>query len=379
MRAICWSPERSEFCAVGTSNSWLSADGLNWTAYQHGSAYVAPGGDTFGNVIWIPEWQLYIALAPSGVAISSDGKTWVDRSVPAQCATLAYSPELRRVVAVGESVAMYSNDGYWWTNSPYFAPIVPLSSKALTWCPEPRCFVTAWDSFSVTSRDGILWTDHTTSLSGALLGIAWSPELRRIITGREGGGVPTIWFSDVTNQLQLAEGTNINEFSSDVTLAGNSDLAVPTEHAVKTYVDTVAASKVAISDYNTNNASIRAAMAGGFNVQFTNSTTPLISYPTQGASYRLFRVGPRDMTLLGVHTMVKGGTSVSGNFLVWGADGLGTPTNICSENMVTMADTVSNLTSLAVSIIPAGCWLGWTNTSITGVVTRLMLPFDWKN
>jgi len=38
-------------------------------------------------------------------------------------------------------------------------------------------------------------------------------------------------------QIQIAEGQVINEFSTDGTLAGNSDNAVPTEKAVKTYVD----------------------------------------------------------------------------------------------------------------------------------------------
>jgi hypothetical protein len=38
--------------------------------------------------------------------------------------------------------------------------------------------------------------------------------------------------------LSLASGTGINEFSIDGNLAGNSDDAVPTEKAVKTYVDT---------------------------------------------------------------------------------------------------------------------------------------------
>ena len=37
--------------------------------------------------------------------------------------------------------------------------------------------------------------------------------------------------------VTLANGTNIDEFSTDGTLGGNSDLAVPTEKAVKTYVD----------------------------------------------------------------------------------------------------------------------------------------------
>ncbi len=38
-------------------------------------------------------------------------------------------------------------------------------------------------------------------------------------------------------RVSLALGDSINEFSTDATLAGNSDLAVPTEKAVKTYVD----------------------------------------------------------------------------------------------------------------------------------------------
>ena len=40
-----------------------------------------------------------------------------------------------------------------------------------------------------------------------------------------------------SNGLTLASGTSVNEFSIDGTLVGNSDDAVPTEKAVKTYVD----------------------------------------------------------------------------------------------------------------------------------------------
>ena len=42
---------------------------------------------------------------------------------------------------------------------------------------------------------------------------------------------------NTTGKLSLTSGTGINEFSTDVNLAGNSDDAVPTEKAVKTYVD----------------------------------------------------------------------------------------------------------------------------------------------
>lgn len=41
----------------------------------------------------------------------------------------------------------------------------------------------------------------------------------------------------VKGDLHLASGVAVNEFSSDATLAGNSNLAVPTEYAVKKYVD----------------------------------------------------------------------------------------------------------------------------------------------
>ena len=41
----------------------------------------------------------------------------------------------------------------------------------------------------------------------------------------------------VSQSLSLASGTSVNEFSTDTTLAGNSDDAVPTEKAVKQYVD----------------------------------------------------------------------------------------------------------------------------------------------
>lgn len=48
--------------------------------------------------------------------------------------------------------------------------------------------------------------------------------------------------------IQLQNGTSINEFSTDATLAGNSNDAVPTEQAVKTYVDN--ATKMAAVSYS---------------------------------------------------------------------------------------------------------------------------------
>ena len=53
-------------------------------------------------------------------------------------------------------------------------------------------------------------------------------------------GYPTLDYTKITDgAIQLSGGTApiINEFSTDTTLAGNSDSALPTEKAVKTYVD----------------------------------------------------------------------------------------------------------------------------------------------
>lgn len=41
----------------------------------------------------------------------------------------------------------------------------------------------------------------------------------------------------ISNTIELSTGTSANEISTDGTLAGDSDDAIPTEHAVKTYID----------------------------------------------------------------------------------------------------------------------------------------------
>jgi len=63
--------------------------------------------------------------------------------------------------------------------------------------------------------------------------------------------------------LTLINGTSINEFSTDDTLAGDSDDAVPTEKAVKTYVD----SKVVFKSFNVTTQGLGASpdvYAAGF-------------------------------------------------------------------------------------------------------------------
>ena len=70
----------------------------------------------------------------------------------------------------------------------------------------------AVDEFSIVGGSGI-----TTSSSGSNVSVAFN-----------GTNIASI---------QFTQGVEVNEFSSDATLAGNSNSAVPTEQAVKTYVD----------------------------------------------------------------------------------------------------------------------------------------------
>ncbi len=112
----------------------------------------------------------------------------------------------------------------------------------------------------------------------------------------------------------LNSGTSVNEFSTDVTLSDNSDNTVPTERAVKTYIDTEIASTPWRSNtnfiYNTDNKNVGVGnsmpdhklqvdlMAGegilfkgahGSNVPDLGSGTRMTFYPGK-ASFRAGRI-----------------------------------------------------------------------------------------
>lgn len=78
-------------------------------------------------------------------------------------------------------------------------------------------------------------------------------------------------------KFQLASGTDINEFSTDTSLAGNSDDAVPTEKAVKAYVDASVPTSVATATNATNAANVTLSADNSTNashfIPFANSAT----------------------------------------------------------------------------------------------------------
>ena len=74
------------------------------------------------------------------------------------------------------------------------------------------------------------------ALDGSSIADVWYSESEAKLI-LEANGNPGIKISEADGAVELSTGTSILEFSTDGTLAGNSDDAVPTEKAVKTYVD----------------------------------------------------------------------------------------------------------------------------------------------
>jgi hypothetical protein len=90
---------------------------------------------------------------------------------------------------------------------------------------------------------------------------------------------------EVSGDLKLQQGVAVNEFSSDANLADNSDLAIPTEKAVKAYIGTqitqvnaVLATKAVLNgsasqDFQTKNLTV----VGNLEVTGINPATPILA------------------------------------------------------------------------------------------------------
>ena len=82
---------------------------------------------------------------------------------------------------------------------------------------------------------------------------------------------------DSTNGLDLGTGATVNEFSVDGTLAGNSDSAIPTEKAVKTYVDGSTGSLIVnMPDFSSPSETTAPTVSAV--KEFVNTTSPGTNY-----------------------------------------------------------------------------------------------------
>jgi len=130
------------------------------------------------------------------------------------------------------------------------------------------------------------------------------------IENKNGGNVFVTGSLYASKDLSLAEGAAINEFSTDITLGGNSDEIVPTQKAIKTYVDGQLGGTGGGADDQT-----------AAEVPYDNSTSGLTANTTQSAIDELVGSGAvdadpdpnneiQDISLLGTELTISDGSTI---------------------------------------------------------------------
>ncbi|MDP8231029.1 MAG: hypothetical protein P9L93_08045 [Candidatus Gorgyraea atricola] len=108
---------------------------------------------------------------------------------------------------------------------------------------------------------------------------------------------------DVEGTLQLSAGTSINEFSTDENLAGDSDDAVPTEQAVKAYVDS-AVSGISADKIVELNTEVEVVDEGDGYIEFVEDGTEYMRIT--GGNVGIGTTGPSKMLEVNATTLYDG-------------------------------------------------------------------------
>jgi len=117
LSSVCWSPVAMKFVAVGGTNDstgiMYSSSGSDWTYAD------TPGISNslyYGKVMWLPGVNLFVALGGlTGTntvmrVISRDGINW-ERLEDGHWWDAIWSPEFRKIYAIGRHSSLISNDG----------------------------------------------------------------------------------------------------------------------------------------------------------------------------------------------------------------------------------------------------------------------------
>nr|DAE85081.1 MAG TPA: Photosynthesis system II assembly factor YCF48 [Caudoviricetes sp.] len=182
-KKVCWSPELKKYCVVSSNLLSISSDGITWIQRSLPISSSSYGWD----ICWAPELMLFcISLRNSNrILTSPDGITLTERTLPssADWENICWSPELRLFCAVscGNNKAVTSPDGITWTER-----TLPSNDQwyGICWAPKLRMFcIIAYGSNKVlTSPDGITWTERTLPSSANWINICWSPKLQLFCT-----------------------------------------------------------------------------------------------------------------------------------------------------------------------------------------------------
>jgi hypothetical protein len=149
---------------------------------------------------------------------------------------------------------------------------------------------------------------------------------------------------DVEGDMILQNGTDINEFSIDGTMAGNSDNALPTEAAVVTYVDAEKAS-------------------------LTKTIT--IEAPTAADDITFFRT---DVAITVVEVIaISTGTSPSTTYQLRHHSGRSGGGNVLTTSSATTATLSGDVATLSDATISANSWIWFETTAASGTGVTLSI------
>ncbi len=108
------------FVAISGSQSWLSTDGINWSAPS-----TLPGGGSYGAIVYGNSTYVAIMVSPTAgtqAATSPDGVTWTSQILPSGAWTgIAFGNGIFVAVtgkyATSSNIAAYSTNGSTWTSA----------------------------------------------------------------------------------------------------------------------------------------------------------------------------------------------------------------------------------------------------------------------
>jgi len=186
----------------------------NWDVDGNQTLYI----DTVNNKIGIGTNSPYKGLHIESTDFHKAGIQLVRNTVGAGCSTIGFFHHRNSAtVANGDYTGAFQFFGYDGASNIISAQIGAIIDGTPGTSDMPGKLV-----FFTTSDGGSSVTERMVIKSDGKVGI---------------GETTPAAVLDVNGDLILQNGTSVSEFSTDGTLAGDSDDAVPTEKAVKTYVD----------------------------------------------------------------------------------------------------------------------------------------------
>lgn len=181
------------------------------------------------SICWSPELGVYVAVAPRGVLVSSDGWNWTAKATLFADAddanmVIEWSPLLRLFVVGNGELAdtkdqgiFVSKNGLDWKRV-YGSTQAPLAVRGITWASGLKMFVVCGDNNCRVSKNGINW-DVVDVPPGKWRNGCYSSSLKRLIVfgdNATGGGSFAMWSSNGYNWTPLSDPAIAGDFSESV-------------------------------------------------------------------------------------------------------------------------------------------------------------------